>query len=158
MCPIGGAAPTWGLHGSVCAMPDRGRSGGRGTPPDDGPDYGWLYGGQQSSSSGTSASPPHSAGSDDPEPTRMLPRMDRPEATATASRGGDGPPPQRPVQPAQPVPPAKAKKPRRKRPVGKIIVLVLVAWIVFLIAVPLWAWSTIDKVDADPGGARPAEQ
>ena len=28
----------------------------------------------------------------------------------------------------------------------------------FLIAVPLWAWSKIDKVDADPAGARPAAQ
>ena len=63
------------------------------------------------------------------------------------------------MQPAQPVPPpGKPTKTRRKRPIGKIILLILVAWIVFLIAVPLWAWSKIDKVDADPGGTRPAEQ
>jgi LCP family protein required for cell wall assembly len=30
--------------------------------------------------------------------------------------------------------------------------------VVFLVAVPLWAWSQIDKVNADPGGDRPAEQ
>jgi LCP family protein required for cell wall assembly len=148
MRPIGGGAPSEGLHGSVCAMPDSGRSGGS----KDGPDYGWLYGGQQSD--------PSSAGSDDPEPTRMLPKLDRPEADPTATqRSAAGAPPQRPAQPAQPVPPpGEPQKTRRKRPIGKILLLVLVAWIVFLIAVPLWAWSKIDKVDADPAGARPASQ
>jgi hypothetical protein len=33
-----------------------------------------------------------------------------------------------------------------------------VAWLVFLIAVPLWAWSNIEKVDIEPKGERPAEQ
>ena len=34
----------------------------------------------------------------------------------------------------------------------------LLAWLVFLIAVPLWAWSKVDKVDASPNGERPPEQ
>lgn len=34
----------------------------------------------------------------------------------------------------------------------------LLVWLVFLIAVPIWAWQKIDKVDATPSGARPAEQ
>jgi LCP family protein required for cell wall assembly len=38
-----------------------------------------------------------------------------------------------------------------------VILLLFVAWIVFLVAVPIWAWSKIDKVDAEPAGARPAE-
>src|SRR3954447_25794552 len=98
-------------------MPDSGRTGGS-----DGPDYGWLYGGQPSSS-------PPPAGSEDPEPTRMLPRMDRPAPqSSAAARGADGPRTQRPVQPAQSVPPpGKPQKVRRKRPVGKIVLLVLVA-------------------------------
>ena len=136
-------------------MPDSGRSGGS----DDGPDYGWLYGGQQSPSTGAPSSPAAPTGSDDPEPTRMLPKMDRPESTSTsASRGGDGR--RRSVRCSRPsrCRRPKQQKPRRKRPIGKIILLLLVAWIVFLIAVPLWAWSKIDKVDADPAGARPASQ
>ncbi len=130
-------------------MPDSGRSGGSG----DGPDYGWLYGGKQSPSSGN-------RGSDDPEPTRMLPKMDRPETGPPAPlRDGSAQGPQRQVQPAQPPPPpATPKKARRKRPIGKIVLLVVVAWIVFLIAVPLWAWSKIEKVDAEPAGARPGDQ
>lgn len=142
-------------------MPESGRPGGSGQGPEqgsgDGQDYGWLYGGgagaRQPSGSG--------GGSDDPEPTQVLPKIDRPGAAPTdsgrsASRSGGDQPPRRPVQPAQPVPPPK--KPRRKRPIGRIILLVLLAWIVFLVAVPLWAWSTIDKVDIEPSGARPDEQ
>jgi LCP family protein required for cell wall assembly len=41
---------------------------------------------------------------------------------------------------------------------GGWLKLVLVLWVVFLVSVPLWAWSQIDKVNADPGGDRPAEQ
>ncbi len=43
-------------------------------------------------------------------------------------------------------------------PWRRIVLLVLLAWVVFLVAVPLWAWSQIEKVDATPAGARPAEQ
>ena len=34
----------------------------------------------------------------------------------------------------------------------------LLVWLVFLIAVPVWAWSKIDKVDAFPSGDRPDKQ
>ncbi len=32
---------------------------------------------------------------------------------------------------------------------------VIIAWIVFLVAVPVYAWSRIEKVDAEPSGNRP---
>jgi len=35
---------------------------------------------------------------------------------------------------------------------------VLLAWLVFVVAVPFWAWSKVNKVDAAPAGERPAEQ
>jgi LCP family protein required for cell wall assembly len=35
---------------------------------------------------------------------------------------------------------------------------VLLLWLVFLVAVPLWAWSKIEKVDAEPDGDRPGNQ
>ena len=38
------------------------------------------------------------------------------------------------------------------------MLLLLVAWIAYLVAVPVWAVSKIDKVDIAPAGARPAEQ
>ena len=34
----------------------------------------------------------------------------------------------------------------------------MLAWIVFLVAVPVWAWGKIAKVDAEPDGARPPDQ
>jgi LCP family protein required for cell wall assembly len=131
-------------------MPDSGRTGGSG----DGPDYGWLYGGKSDA-----PAPPGSSGrgSEDPEPTRMMPAIDRPTgARPPSGRGGDEPP-RKVVQPAQP--PARPDKPRRKKGrARRIILLVLAAWLVFLVAVPLWAWSTIDKVDIEPNGARPGDQ
>jgi LCP family protein required for cell wall assembly len=35
---------------------------------------------------------------------------------------------------------------------------VLLLWLVFLVAVPLWAWSKIDKVNAEPNDNRPDSQ
>lgn len=37
------------------------------------------------------------------------------------------------------------------------VLLLLLGWLVFLIAVPIWAWSTISKVDAEPAGKRPPD-
>jgi len=34
----------------------------------------------------------------------------------------------------------------------------LALWLAFLVAVPLWAWSQIEKVDAEPDGDRPPDQ
>ncbi len=72
-----------------------------------------------------------------------------------------------PVQPprsgSSPVrrPPASrpAPRPPRKRRNWWVrgIVLVLAAWLVFLVAVPIWAWFHLSKVDAEPGGDRPAD-
>jgi len=85
----------------------------------------------------------------------MLPRMDRPGGQSGGPRqGGGAAPPRR--APRETPPPAR--KPRRKRPIGKIVLLVLVAWLTFLVAVPIWAWSQIDKVDIEPAGARPDDQ
>ena len=35
---------------------------------------------------------------------------------------------------------------------------VVLAWLVFLVAVPFWAWTRVDQVDATPDGERPGEQ
>ncbi len=39
-----------------------------------------------------------------------------------------------------------------------IVKLLLLLWLVFLVVVPFRAWSKIDKVDAEPTGARPDDQ
>jgi LCP family protein required for cell wall assembly len=132
-------------------MPDQGSNRGTG---EEGPDYGWLYG-------GAGSGPDESAGSEDPEPTRVMPAISRtppPDRTSSPSRTDA---PRRPVQPAQPVAPPRStggSGGSRGVPWKKVVLLVLVAWIVFLVVVPIWAWSQIPKVDASPAGARPAEQ
>ncbi len=87
----------------------------------------------------------------------MLPRIERPTSAAGA---GSAEPPRRDVAPAQAVapPPKTPQRSRRKPRVGRIVGLVLLAWIVFLVAVPIWATSKIDKVDITPSGARPDTQ
>lgn len=50
--------------------------------------------------------------------------------------------------------PAGAKK---RRWWLRIVLILLGLWLVFLIAVPLWAWSRITKVDAEPDGNRPSD-
>jgi LCP family protein required for cell wall assembly len=47
---------------------------------------------------------------------------------------------------------------RRRRGRFTWLKIIVVAWLVFLIAVPAWAWSKVDKVPDDPPGARPADQ
>lgn len=83
-------------------------------------------------------------------------RSTRPSPAAGASpspRGDDLPPPQLP-------PPGRGpKEPRdRRRHPFRWVVLILVAWLIFLIAVPVWAWGKIARIDAEPEGDRPADQ
>ena len=129
-------------------MADRPRGNDRGPEPGS-PEYNWLYGGDRAGS----GRPPQ-----DPEPTRVLPTVNRPssrpapgsggrEGRATSPRrGAAAPPPSRPTAP-----------PRRRRRLGWVK-LVLLLWVVFLVAVPLWAWTQIEKVPADPRGDRPGSQ
>lgn len=49
--------------------------------------------------------------------------------------------------------------PRRRRrfPAGRIVLLLIVAWVAFMIFTPLHAWNSVTKVDTTPGGTRPAD-
>jgi len=40
----------------------------------------------------------------------------------------------------------------------RILIGLLVLWLAFLVAVPIWAWSRVDKVDAEPTGDRLPDQ
>lgn len=128
-------------------MADR-RHRGSGEPPEGSPEYDWLYG------SGDDRS--HT----DPEPTRVLPTAGRPGST---SRGGGTPPPppprgpRRPGSGGPPPPPPRATRTKRRGRFGWLKAALLL-WLVFLVAVPLWAWTQIEKVDAEPDGDRPGSQ
>lgn len=94
--------------------------------------YGWLYG-------------------QDGEPTR---RVD--PAPATTRRRDDLPPPNLPP------PGRRAAQPRggggRRRGKGRLVGLLLLAWLVFLVGTPLYAYTTTTKVPFEPEADRPGDQ
>jgi LCP family protein required for cell wall assembly len=89
---------------------------------------------------------PSGADESESERTRYAPA---PAPSGTAPPGGT------PSRPPAGGPPSATG---RKRLWPRIILAILVVWLLFLIAVPIWAWSRIDKVDAEPSGDRPADQ
>jgi hypothetical protein len=103
--------------------------------PEDPSQYGWLY--------------PERDTED--ESTRVIPRDPR------AHPAAPGLPP---AGPRRILPePGAAPRRRRRFPYVKVILLLLVAWIAFLVAVPTIAWRGVDKVDAFPAeSTRPADQ
>ena len=140
--------------------------------PEEGtPEYEWLYG-----------SKPPVTGPGDPEATQVVaatsadsptaPRPDRTQllpaqppagpiaGSLTPHEDGTAPPPTPPDGAGAPGPGSPAGSGgRRWRPRGiRLLKLLVLAWLVFLIAVPWWAWTQITTVDAEPGGDRPAEQ
>ncbi len=139
------------------------RPGSGGGPDDAG--YDWLYsvqrrgvGERSADAPGGSRSEPgtgadHDPALSDPEPTQVLrtpPGAGPPARTAPPHRE----PPQRRVVPAPP--PGQPRRRRRFR--FRWLLALLALWVLYLVAVPLYAWSTVEKVDADPGGDRPGEQ
>ena len=131
------------------------RRRGSGDPREGTPEYNWLYGGGDPGQGGAPADPDH---------TRVLPTSPRPGTSRSAGRGpapagpGQRPPSARRaggsgLPPSGPRPTSS----RRRSRLGWVK-LVLLLWLVFLVAVPLWAWSKIDKVDAEPDGDRPGSQ
>lgn len=112
-------------------MPDR----------SDPPEYDWLYG-EKKAAAGRPA--------DEPEATRVMPR-------AASKREQYARAPERPATPPAPVAPAEAKK-KRRMSWPKVVLLLVIAWVVYLAVVPIFAWQRIDQVKAAPAGSRPAEQ
>jgi LCP family protein required for cell wall assembly len=128
-------------------------------PRDEEPAFDWLYG---TGGTGDGNDRPEPSASGDPDPTQVLPTMSRPHQSPPPPRGGNRPP----SPPSGPggggratatPPPRRPSAPRRRRP-WRWVRLALLLWLVYLIAVPLFAWSKIDKVDDEPPGDRPAEQ
>jgi LCP family protein required for cell wall assembly len=126
-------------------MADRPQGGG---PEKGTPEYDWLYGrkGQQPAGDETRQMPQQPRGDE----TRVMP------AARRDARGQQPPPPTSPP-PKQRVtgPSSKRSRPRFRL---KWLWALLALWLVFLVAIPLWAWSKVDKVDAFPSSGRPDDQ
>ena len=74
-----------------------------------------------------------------------------PQGPPGGPRGPGGQPPG-----GGPTPPAKQKRPVRR--VLAVVAAVLAALLIWLVGVPVYAWSRIDRVDDAPSGDRPANQ
>jgi LCP family protein required for cell wall assembly len=95
-----------------------------------------------------------------PTPAYGQPPPSRPRTQPAAPpQGPPGAPPRGPGGPPPGGGPSGRVKP--KRPVRRfltVLAAVLAAVLVWLIAVPVYAWSRIDRVDDVPGGDRPGNQ
>lgn len=133
-------------------------------PPSRDDDLDWLYG----------RAPERS----EPEPTRVLPGPVRdpqppvgrgaggapPPYPATAGHGYGDPPPQQPAGRSGPpvLPPAaRTGRARRRHPVRsvfRVLAVLLALAVLWLVGVPAYAWSQVDRVDDAPDGKRPGDQ
>jgi LCP family protein required for cell wall assembly len=93
----------------------------------------------------------------------VYPRTGSAAPAASATRAVPPPPqyvqPSSPRTPGGPVNPyAKPRPPRQRKrvPWVRIVLALIVVWLLFLVITPIYAWSKVSKVDADPGGHRPA--
>lgn len=91
----------------------------------------------------------------------MRPQPAPPPQAAPYGSGGTGGPagPGAPGGPGGPG--GRPQGPKKKHPVRRFftwVAIILAALLVWLIAVPVYAWIRIDRVDAAPSGDRPANQ
>jgi LCP family protein required for cell wall assembly len=137
-------------------MADRPGRGG----PEDGPDFNWLYGGKGRPEE------------DNPDATRAIRRQPRPEDESTQMMNAQ---PRRPARPTPPTPQPVSPPPatpypgsagrggggsrfRRPRFWIRTVIVVVLLWIVYLVAVPIFAWQNVEKVAWEPEGDRPSDQ
>jgi LCP family protein required for cell wall assembly len=133
------------------------RPQGSGMPEKGTPEYDWLYGGKPQSppSDATQQVPAQGARSQRPDETRVMP------AARRETRGSGGQPPHDRRMAAATAPPPSKPARRRWRPRLRLgfIPLLLLLFVVYLLGVPLYHWTQIDKVDAEPTGTkRPDDQ
>lgn len=121
------------------------------------PEYDWLYGSQSPHppSDATQRVEAQRPAASRPDETRVMP-VARREERGTGGSGGQPPGTRR--TPATAPPPRPKKVRRRPRFRLGLIPLALVLVLVYLIGIPLYHWTTIEKVDAAPEGDRPADQ
>lgn len=123
-------------------------------------EFQWLYGDEPPRSTRPGSSDPADPGNPGDtgaDQTRVLPRdrstSDRPTPAGTT-----------PPAAGQPTPaPAPKSAPRTRRRFGlkrtlALIAALVVAYVAFLVVVPVMAWNSISQVDASPDGERPADQ
>ena len=130
----------------------------RGGPEEGTPEYNWLYGKRGSGA-------PAAGGEPGDDATRAVPRQPRSDETrvipqVSGHRSGEAPRPSTAPPPAAPPRPASSGGRGLPRPRFRLkwIFGLILLWILFLVAVPVFAWTKVDKVDFEPSGHRPDDQ
>jgi len=123
----------------------------RSQPPEPGtPEYEWLYGKQRGApDDATRMVRPDAGGRPADDATKVMPAQpaaSRPATPTPAPHGGGGG-----------TPPRRFGRRPRFGPFRALRWLLLL-WLVFLIAVPFYAFSRVTTVNAEPAGERPEEQ
>jgi LCP family protein required for cell wall assembly len=123
------------------------------------PQYGWLYGGKggpppDGDPDATRAVPQQPRNQPAEDATRMMPTQPRPDAP----RGSTRPTPPRPAPPVSPTASSASRGRRRPRFRLRYVFLLLLAWVLFLVVVPVQAWTSVEKVEFEPDGDRPSDQ
>lgn len=101
----------------------------------------------------------------DPERTKIYDEKELREAARAQSQGWSQPPqeapssqePGSPRGPSAPEPPPR-RRPRKRRRVLRVVGLLFLAWVLFLVGTPVYAWLVGNTIDAAPSGERPADQ
>ncbi len=148
-------------------MADRPRNDG----PEDGPEYTWLYGKDKKAGNGGTPDDATRPVRRPPDPaedaTRVMPVQPRGQRSGSSAGPADAA--RRPAATPRPVAPPPAAPPAagragpargRRRPRFRLkwLLALLLLWVVFLVAVPIYAWTQVSKVDYAPDGERPGEQ
>ena len=121
------------------------RPSGSGGPAEGTPEYNWLYG----KGAGTAAGDPSA------HPSAPKPRVAETRVMPVTPGQAPGTKPDRPTRPPVAPPPRSFRRPpSRWRWLGAVLVL----WVVWLVAVPLFAWTKVEKVEYEPAGDRPGDQ
>jgi LCP family protein required for cell wall assembly len=120
-------------------------------------DLDWLYGHDRQQPERTRVMPsPH--GTAAPDARRAAPY---PPASPTSQSRPPSGPPRGPGGPGRQAPPQLARRPRQRHPVRnffRVLLILLLLFILWLVAVPAYALAQVARVDAAPSGQRPADQ
>jgi LCP family protein required for cell wall assembly len=131
------------------------RPPGNGGPEEGTPEYDWLYGNRRRGSAGDDETQVI-GGRQEQDATRRMPTVPRGEERASAPRQQPAPPSRPAPAPAGPPPPRARRRPRARL---RWLWIALLLWLVYLVAVPIYAWTTVSTVDAEPpDGTRPDNQ
>ncbi|MGW5361690.1 LCP family protein [Actinopolymorpha pittospori] len=144
---------------STRVMPTRPGQGPAGPPPGG---AGYPQSDQYGNDQGSGSWPDDGAADYPTRPQSVYPGSRDPRSGY--DRDDDYPPPRtgRPSEPPPRVPPGgrllpPPRSPRRRSRIrwGRIVLLLVLAWLVVLVGVPVLAWSRVDKVAYEPTGTRP---